>query len=382
MSKFKIIFTTGIAMFAMFFGSGNLVFPLRLGVVNGDQYLLSSIGFIITGVAMPFLGLFSVMLYNGDRKKYFGLLGKWEPFVLTAIMLLLLGPFGVVPRCIIVAYGGISTLYPSLSLVGFSIFFSSLMLLIIWEKNSIVPIIGKLLGPIKITTIIAVIIAGFIVAPEIPHGSYNAEPFLQGIFEGYQTMDLAAAFFFSVTIVEYLNRVVINKNDVLKISLASGMVGATLIAGIYLCLTTLGAHYSKDLSNLGPEQYLATIANISLGKYAALIFAITMFLACLTTAATLSRLFAEFLSGDVSGGRISWRVSSLITIGVSFLLSLTGFTTIAGILGSALTYIYPALVVLVISSLFAKYANFKYTRLAFWAAIFVAFFCDYFTMPN
>ena len=76
MSKSKIIFTTGLAMFAMFFGSGNLVFPLRLGVESGDSYIASTIGFIITGVAMPFLGLFSVMLYKGDKNKYFGLFDK------------------------------------------------------------------------------------------------------------------------------------------------------------------------------------------------------------------------------------------------------------------------------------------------------------------
>jgi LIVCS family branched-chain amino acid:cation transporter len=368
-SKFKIIFTTGLAMFAMFFGSGNLVFPLQLGVESGVNYLTSSIGFIITGVAMPFLGLFSVMLYDGDRKKYFGLLGTWEPFVLTAIMLFLLGPFAVVPRCIIVAYGGISTLYPDLSIVWFSIFFSLLMLLIIWEKNSIVPIIGKFLGPIKISTIIIIIIAGVIYAPELSSVSTQANDFLEGILIGYQTMDLPAAFFFSATIVQYLNRTVKNKDEVLRISLASGLVGATLIGSIYLCFTMLGAHYSHLLHGLKPEQYLATIANVSLGKNATLIFAFTMFLACLTTASTLSRLFAEFLWNDISRERISWNMSVFVTIALSFVLSLTGFSTIAKILGAILTYIYPALIVFAISSLFSKYTGFRYTRHVFWGAV-------------
>ncbi len=372
MSKTKIIITTGLAMFAMFFGSGNLVFPLRLGVESGTQYLTSSIGFIITGVAMPFLGLFSVMLYKGDRKKYFGLIGKWEPFVLTLLLLLLMGPFGVAPRCIIVAFGGIKALYPDLSLLWFSLFFSSVILVIIWEQNNIVPIIGKLLGPIKISTIFIIIIAGLIFAPELGNQSAQTTPFLDGIFEGYQTMDLPAAFFFSVTIVQYLNRAVHNKDDVLGISIASGFVGAGLIAGIYMCFTILGAHYSEKLSGMPPEQYLATIAQLSLGKNAALIFALTMFLACLTTAATLCRLFAEFLSHDISRDGISWKSASLITVGVTFLLSLTGFATIATILGTMLTYVYPALVVLAISSLLSKYTGFGYTRHAFWSAILIA----------
>ena len=372
MSKSKIIFTTGLAMFAMFFGSGNLVFPLRLGVESGDNYLISSIGFIITGVAMPFVGLFSVMLYKGDKNKYFGLLGKWEPFVLSMILLLLMGPFGVAPRCIIVAYGGINALYSDISLVWFSLFFSLVILLIIWGQNNIVPIIGKLLGPIKISTIIIIIIACIISAPEFTAKSAQINPFLDGIFEGYQTMDLPAAFFFSITIVQYLNRVVKNKDEVLEISLASGVVGATLIASIYLCFAMLGAHYSENLRDLRPEDYLAAMAQISLGKNAALIFALTMFLACLTTAATLCRLFAEFLCHDIGKGRIPWGVASVVTVGVTFILSLTGFSTITTILGIMLTYIYPALVVLAISSLFSKYAGFRYTRHAFWATIIIA----------
>jgi LIVCS family branched-chain amino acid:cation transporter len=122
MSKFKISLTIGLAMFAMFFGYGNLVFPIKIGMHVADKYALASMGLIITGVIVPILGLLSMVVYQGDRVKYFGLLGKWAPFTLTLLMLSLLGPFGVVPRCIIVAYGGISLLWPSLSLIIFSSF--------------------------------------------------------------------------------------------------------------------------------------------------------------------------------------------------------------------------------------------------------------------
>ncbi|MBS0185256.1 MAG: branched-chain amino acid transport system II carrier protein [Proteobacteria bacterium] len=85
MSHFKIIMTTGIAMFAMFFGSGNLVFPLQLGVMSHGHYALANLGLLITGVLIPFLGLWSMMLYNGNRDQYFGLLGKFAPFIVTSV---------------------------------------------------------------------------------------------------------------------------------------------------------------------------------------------------------------------------------------------------------------------------------------------------------
>ena len=43
----------GFALFAMFFGAGNLIFPPALGKAAGDAFLSSIIGFLITGVGLP-----------------------------------------------------------------------------------------------------------------------------------------------------------------------------------------------------------------------------------------------------------------------------------------------------------------------------------------
>ncbi|MFN8912346.1 MAG: branched-chain amino acid transport system II carrier protein [Alphaproteobacteria bacterium] len=137
----------------------------------------------------------------------------------------------------------------------------------------------------------------------------------------------------------------------------------------------LGAYYAPYLSKVEREQYLATIANLTLGKYAILILAITMFLACLTTAASLSRLFAEFLQKDIAHSKISWNTSILITTIISYLVSLTGFTTISKALGLVLEYIYPGLIILAIASILHKYSKFKSTKESFWISIIIAITC-------
>jgi len=372
MSKFKITLTTGLAMFAMFFGSGNLVFPLKIGIQTTDQYLLACLGLIITGVTVPFLGLFSMIIYQGNRDKYFGLLGKRAPFILSLLMLSLLGPFGVVPRCIIVAYGGVSLLWPELPFILFSAIFSFAILGAIWHKNKFIPIIGKWLGPFKIAGIVLIIIAAIKQSPPLTATNNPTNPILIGLTEGYQTMDLLAAFFFSITIIEYLRTICATKEEALKISLSASIIGASLIAIIYLGFIALGAYYSPYLSEIKPEQYLATIAYLTLGKYATLILAITMFLACLTTASSLSRLFAQFLRQDIAKNKISWQSAIGVTIVISFLLSLTGFDAIYKILGTLLQYIYPALIVLAITSILHKYIEFKLIKQSFWASILIA----------
>jgi LIVCS family branched-chain amino acid:cation transporter len=367
--NFKIILTAGIAMFAMFFGSGNLVFPLELGVITGENYLAANIGFIISGVIVPFLGLYAVMLYEGDRARYFGLLGDKTALILTFILLSLLGPFAVVPRCILVAFGGVKILYPNLSLPLFSFIFSSIILFIIWEKNNFIPIIGKILGPIKIITIGVIIAAGIIFAPSVLEASTNTKPFSTGLLEGYQTMDLPAAFFFSVTIMAYLKSITSKKDEMLKLGIYSSLVGGSLIAIIYFLFCYLGAHYAPAITDTAPEEYLASITNLALGKSAAFIFAVTMLFACLTTASTLAKLYAEFIKTDICKDKISWHLSSAFVIALSFALSNAGFAWISKFLGGILAYLYPALIAFTAASILNHFRPFPYIKDLFWGIL-------------
>ncbi len=366
MSFYKTAITAGVAMFAMFFGSGNLVFPLIIGSQTTDQYLIASLGLILTGILVPFLGLFSMVLYGGDKDRYFGLLGKYAPFTLSLLILSLIGPFGVVPRCILVAYGGFTLIFPNLPLALFSAIFLTMIVWTIWKKNQVVPIIGKILGPFKIGGIVLIIATAIYQSPELINSPPDEPAFNIGIKQGYQTMDLMASFFFSITIVEYLHSIAKYKAETTKLSVASCFIGAGLIASVYLGFVFLGAHYATSLANAQPEQYLATIANLTLGKYATLVVAITIFFSCLATAASLVRLFAEFLRVDIAQRKISWKKSILITTGISFTLSLTGFTTIIFILGTILTYIYPALIALTIAAIIQNYYKIKCAKQLFW----------------
>ncbi|MBS0185314.1 MAG: branched-chain amino acid transport system II carrier protein, partial [Proteobacteria bacterium] len=292
--------------------------------------------------------------------------------IVSFLILSLLGPFGVVPRCILVAYGGIKVLYPHVSLAGFSAFFSLIMLGIIWQENKIVPIIGKFLGPLKIGAILMIIFFAFINIDPLETTPPQINPFFQGIKEGYQTMDLLAAFFFSITIVEYLRKIMVNTKDMLKISLYSALLGGALIAAIYTCFVILGAYYADSLKFLKPEEYLASITLISLGKHATFVIAFTMFLACLTTAATLSRLFSEFLSQDIFRHKVSYKYATLLTLSISFLFSLMGFSSITSLLGIILQNMYPALIMLMMTSFLYKYRQINIVKESFWITLVIS----------
>ncbi len=378
--RYKIAFTAGFAMFAMFFGSGNLVFPLIIGAKTTDHYLTASLGLLLTGVLVPFLGLFSMILFQGNKDVYFGLLGKWAPFTLSLLILSLIGPFGVVPRCILVSYGGIGLIFPEIPAYLFSIIFLLLIFLIILQRNKMILIIGKYLGPLKILGIILIIMVAIGESPMLTPKIQDVNPFILGITQGYQTMDLMASFFFSVTIVEYLRSICHSKEEAIHVSLLASAIGGSLIAGVYLGFVYLGAHYASYLVDAKPEQYITIIAKLTLGKHAALIVAATIFLSCLATASSLVKLFADFLKTDVAHNKISWPFSIIVTIIISFAISLTGFKAIAILLHKILSYTYPALITLSVTAILYHYCRFRWIKHSFFFALLITIFYDYISL--
>lgn len=370
----RLIFLAGFAMFSMFFGSGNLVFPLTIGMDTSDHYLSGLGGLFITGIIVPFLGLLAMILFQGNRVEAFNQIGKIPAFFLMALMLSLLGPFAVTARCIIVAFGGIQLLWPDLPFYIFSLVFSVIAGAAVWKKDKWMYFMGRYLTPILLLSMALIIVAGLYFPPafsQTPHTSYSA--FMYGVGTGYQTMDLLAAFFFAVTTVSFLRKNLPSQNTetLFKVSIWSSIVGGILLAIIYSGFVALGAYYADSLHAVLPEQRLVVIAGKTLGKFAMPIVATAIWLSCFTTFIALTVLFADFLRKDVMRDKLSFPLSLMITLVISFVLSLLGFEALAGWLAWILSYIYPALIALSVSLILQKIFNVNINKLAFWGVLFL-----------
>lgn len=369
----RVVLTSGFAMFSMFFGSGNLVFPLLIGKETLDVSVYGTLGLAITAVIVPFLGLFGMILYNGDTKAYFDKLGRKPAFFLILMMLSLMGPFGVVPRCITVAYGGLNVMYPDMPYIWFSLGFCALITVLIWKSNRVVDVIGLLLTPFKLGGLLVLMLVGLYYAPTTPSTTLSPMTgFLAGLHMGYQTMDLMAAFFFSATTVAYL-RQNLQKGDhgrvLFRISLQSLFIGAGLLALAYIGFVSLGAHYASELVGVKPESLLVIIADRTLGTYALPIVGYTMAVACLATAVILTILFVDFLYMEILKGKIGEKTSIFITIGITFAISLLGFSKICAVLGEILEVAYPALIAFAIANILAAVTKISLSRYAFWGIL-------------
>ncbi len=348
------IFLYGFSIFSMFFGSGNLVFPLMVGVNNSDNWLAGFLGFFCTGIILPFLGLFVIKLHRGNYEGFFAEAGSIAKFAVPLFTLSLLGAFGVIPRCITVAHGGLEFLYNDLSLLIFSVIFCISCYIICLNEKWMFNILGKFLTPILLLFLTILITIGIYEGESINANiSTTSTNFLNGFFQGYATMDLFAAFFFSSLIFKQIETLVDESKgeSILKAALGPSIFGATLLGIIYFGFVYLGAHYKHLATELPGELILPAIANHLLGKNGALFIAIIIIFSCLTTAVALNSIYAKYLCSFKSIGKKRFKLVLLGTTAMSFIISLLDFDGIAAILSPLLAISYPGLIVLTIMSI-------------------------------
>lgn len=357
-TNLKIILTSGFAMFSMFFGSGNLTFPVLIGIDAQKSFLYAVLGFILTGVCLPLIGLLGIMFLEGDKNKYFSKIGKMPSFILTLVMLLLMGPIGIIPRSASLIHGSFAALIPNLSIFMFNLFFCILIAALIWQKNRVIEIIGLYFTPIKLGSIIGLIVISLIVADHtLTSGIPIIENVKSGIKAGYQTLDLIASFFFGSAIYGYIKQKITSqhpqatdnelKESILKSSIQASFIGGGLLSICYFGFVLLGAKYAPHLADIThqKEKFLMVIAKVAMGHYAGIFVATTLFVSCLATCTIVASLFSDFLYEDILKKKISREISIILTLGLAFTVSLLGFEAIYILLGTILEWIYPLLMI-------------------------------------
>ncbi|NKB46553.1 MAG: hypothetical protein GKR77_02080 [Legionellales bacterium] len=347
-----IILSTGFAMFAMFFGSGNLVFPIILGDMTQQHFLWSTLGLVLTGVLLPFLGLVAIMLFKGDYNAFFARLGRPFDFILILIVLALMGPFGVIPRCITVAFGSFDLVFPNTSSTLFNLIFALVTFLLMLDRKKIVPILGAVLTPVMLVVIFIIIIYGGFHAQSMLVSQQESimADFMAGVVIGYRTFDLVAAFFFASIVIKYINDKLncgpLNESQYRAATLWSMILGGGLLGVIYIGFVFLGSAYAQYLSPDFPERSIAIIVYQALGSNAGPVVTIAVVLACLTTAIALTSITARFLQERICCQRIHYHFAVVIILVISLVIADFNFMGIAAFLTPAVKILYPGLIVL------------------------------------
>jgi LIVCS family branched-chain amino acid:cation transporter len=362
----------GLAMFSMFFGAGNVIFPLAVGQYAGDKNFFAMSGLILTAAIMPIAGVIAMILFDGNYRQFLGRLGKTPGFILALITISLLGPLGSTPRCIALSYTTLKTSFPGLSSVLFSAISCGIIFLFTVRKNQILNLLGWVLTPLLLTSLITIIVIGLTSTHEMQNSDQsNANMFMHGLKEGYNTMDLLAAFFFSSTILNILRMP--KKDDLISrnyinIALQASVVGAFLLTAIYVGFSYLAAFHGNELLINGKDEILGAIAMKIAGGYAGILVCITIALACLTTAIALISAFTDFIQKEVFQEKVSYEMTLIASLLLTFFVSTFEFTGISAFLGPILQICYPGLIVLTFLNIAYRLKNFKPIKLPVFCA--------------
>lgn len=339
----------GSAMFSMFFGAGNVIFPLAIGHYAQDKTIYAILGLLLTAVAIPFSGLLAMVLFDGDQKKFFGAIGKIPGFLVAFFIITLLGPLGSTPRCIALSYSTIKMAAGPISPIFFNALACLLIYVFTYQKKRILDWLGYVLTPLLLISLAFIILIGLLTSePSTASEMDSFTVFLHGLKEGYNTMDLLAAFFFSGIILSALKQThpLDSNSGLMKLALKASAIGAGLLSATYIGFSLVASYHGKSLSIEGVDQLLGAITLKIMGPSAGIWVCITIALACLTTAIALCNCFAEFIRVQIFQNKISYNQALIGTLLLTFMVANWEFEGISQFLGPVLEVCYPFLIVL------------------------------------
>lgn len=355
-------------LFGMFFGAGNLIFPVHMGQQAGYNVWHALAGFLITGVGLPLLGVAALGISKSDGiSELCNKVGKKYSLFFTCALYLTIGPFFAIPRCSTVSFtvGIISVINSSsaLPLLIFSFLFFAAVLFFSLKPSKIMTWIGKILNPIFLVCLGILVIAALVsplgsIKDIAPDEAYSQGTFFMGFLEGYNTMDALAGLAFGIVVVNVIKGLGINEpDDIAGNTVIAGIFSCIIMAIIYILVTIAGvlSRGAYPIADNGGEA-LNVIASHYFGKAGAIVLALTVTFACLKTAIGLITSCSEAFEAMFKKGP-SYKAWAIIFCVVSFLIANLGLDLIIDFSLPVLMFLYPLAITIILLALFGKFYN-------------------------
>ena len=390
--SFKEIIIVASMLFGMFFGAGNLIFPIHMGQLAGYNVFKATIGFIITAVGFPLLGVCALCVTKtNDMQELSAKVGKAYSIFFTMLLYLTIGPFFAIPRCATTSFTVgveplLGTANKQIVLLIFTSVFFAIVLLLSLKPSNIIKYIGKYINPIFlffffIFLIVALTHPTINISEVLPETGYDKGSFFKGLFEGYNTMDAIASLAFGITVINVIKDLGVKDiNDVTFNTVRAGIICAILMSVIYFLtalvgVTTRGQVIVSENGGIA----MADIASLYFSNLGIYLLLVIVTMACLKTSVGLivscsqmfAKLFPKFLSEKM------W---SIVLVVFSFVISNAGLTTIIQYSIPALMFIYPLVISIILISLIGK--SFDYHSIVYKITTIVCIIMAFFDFIN
>lgn len=370
-----------VMLFGMFFGAGNLIFPVFMGQMAGRNIAPATIGFIVSGVALPMLGVVALGISRCEGlHELSSRVGKGYGIFFTCLLYLTIGPFFSIPRCASTSFSaGVAELLPGVDVtlltLIFTLVFFGLALFIALKPGNILTAIGKILTPAFLVTLGILIVVSLVnpmgsAGAVEPTGNYVDHALATGIIEGYNTMDALASLAFGIVVVNVIRGLGIKDSESIAVNtMKAGVFSCLIMAVIYALVCLMGATSlgSVSMATNGSEA-LNAISEHYFGQYGTILLVIIVTLACFKTATGLIISCAEAFEAMFPKGP-SYKVWAVIFSGFSFVIANFGLNAIIKWAVPVLMFLYPLAITLILLSIFGKLFN--YSRIVYvWTTVF------------
>ena len=367
-------------LFGMFFGAGNLIFPVHLGQMAGSNVWPAIVGFIITAVGIPIFGVAAIGITHSDGLQALSSkVGKGYGIFFTCLLYLTIGPLFAIPRCATVSFTtGVTPMLGDgskewLALLIFSAIFFAFVLFFSLRPGKITLWIGKIINPIFLLFLAVLVIAALThpstsVSEVEPAEAYKTGAFFSSFIEGYGTMDAIAGLAFGIVVIDVIRRMgVSDDNAVAYDVLGSGVLTGILMAVIYVVTILMGTQ-SRGLFETSDNGGIALtqIAGHYFGGVGQIILAITITFACLKTSIGLVTSCSETFV-KMTHGKISYPVWAVLFTLFSFAVSNVGLSAIIEYSIPVLMLIYPPAIALIALAFIGK--HFQHDRAVYIAVM-------------
>ena len=337
------IVVVGFALFSMFFGAGNVIFPPFLGMEAGSQWLAGFSTYFIADIGLAMMGMFA-LLRVGSSEKVLERAGRVPAEILMCAIILCIGPMVAIPRTSASTYEmAIAPNLSGVSQVVFSVVFFAVILALCIKESAVVDIVGKVLTPLLLVGLFAIIIKG-VITPlgDIASLAQIDNVAVTGIKAGYQTMDALAALPFGIIVLQSVTAKGYQRGQSqLRVVGGAALLAGVLLLAVYMGLAYLGATVSAQYtSSIGRAALIMAIVEALMGKTGMVIFGVVVGLACVTTAIALTSSAAAYFT-ELCRGKISYKV----------FVSNLGLDRIVAVAAPVLDIVYPPTLVLICVSL-------------------------------
>jgi LIVCS family branched-chain amino acid:cation transporter len=360
MKQYQKIAVTAFALFSLFFGAGNLILPPLLGISAGNQWWLVTLGFALSAVVVPILG---ILAHGRLQGTIFDFAKKVSPAFSLVYSIVIYGISISLPSPRTASVTHEMAVQPFLDFPswGTSAVYFLLVLVFVLNRSKILTVIGKILTPGIIIILLVMVVTIFIDFPwEVPQGSIE-HPLTKGLLEGYQTFDAIGAVVVGGVIIisinlDHANATYIEKKRLIRY--AGLWAGAGLFL-IYTALIISGALVQGSFDGgVTRTALLSGMALLALGATGKGALAVLVALACFTTAVGIVTGTADFVKSRFGDSQKAYTLTAILGCALGVAMGQFNVAYIIAVALPALMFIYPITIVLIVLNVLPeKYAS-------------------------